>query len=438
VLDMNGLVAGLTGWIDQHPLLAAVAGAAVVAILAWLALAVVRRVVLRAIGAVVRRSPTAWDEILLDRAVFHRLSWALPVFVVYHGIPAVPNLPDALVLVAQRVAIASLAVVVVRTFAAFLAGVNEIYNRFPTARNRPIKGYLQVASVLAHAMGLIFIIATLMDRSPVLFMSGLGAMTAILMLIFRDTLLSLVAGVQLTSNDLIRVGDWIEMPQFGADGDVIDIALNSVTVQNWDCTFSVIPTHKFLEHSFKNWRGMQEAGGRRIKRALRIDMHSVRFLEPAEIERFGRFVLLQDYVRQKVAELEAYNREHCPDPAFTANARRLTNLGMLRAYMVAYLRQHSRIHQDMTFLVRQLDPGAEGLPLEIYVFTNDIAWASYEGIQADIFDHMLAMVPEFGLRVFQDPTGADMRVLAGRAGGPVPVRATDHGAPITAELAGRG
>jgi miniconductance mechanosensitive channel len=247
----------------------------------------------------------------------------------------------------------------------------------------------------------------------VIFLSGLGAMTAVLLLIFRDTLLSLVAGVQITTNDLLRVGDWIEMPQFAADGDVVDIALNSVTVQNWDRTLSVIPTHKFLEHSFKNWRGMTESGGRRIKRAVHIDQTTIRYLDDDEVERFASWQLLGEYVGRKREEIAAFNREHAPPEGTVPHVRRLTNVGTFRAYLIEYLKAHPGIRKDMTFLVRQLAPGPQGLPIEIYVFTADTRWAFYEATQADIFDHVLATIPEFGLRVYQQPGGADVqRALA--------------------------
>lgn len=398
-------------WLDSRPIVATLVGLIVLFGVAAIALVVVRRIVLHIGARVIKRSATFWDDILYGEAFLHRLSWAVPLLIVYQGVPFVPHLPEAIGTLLQRLAVACLVLVAVRALAALLTGINTIYNRYPSARQRPIKGYLQVANVVAHLIAVILILAALMDRSPVIFFSGIGAMTAILLLIFRDTLLSLVAGVQLTSNDLIRVGDWIEMPQFGADGDVIDIALNSVRVQNWDRTFTVIPTHKFLEHSFKNWRGMQESGGRRIKRSVNIDMSTIRFLTDDEIERFGRFVLLEKYIADKLKELAEYDREHAVEPGTIANARRLTNVGTLRAYIVHYLRQHPHIHQRMTFLVRQLQPTPEGLPLEIYVFSSDIAWANYEGIQADIFDHILSMVPEFGMRVFQSPSGADVLAL---------------------------
>ena len=408
----SGAEAVLLGWTDRFPLLSMWLGLAVLFLLAAAALLVVQRLVLRLILRVTRRTSAAWDEILFDSVVFQRLSWLVPLVIVRAGIHLVPNLPPTASEVVDRVAVAVMILVTLRTIGAALDVVNTIYNRFPTARDRPIKGLLQVVMIVLYLIGGILILATLMNESPVIFFSGIGAMTAILMLVFRDSILSLVAGVQLTANNLIRVGDWIEMPQFDADGDVVDIALNTVSVQNWDKTITVIPTHKFLEHSFRNWRGMQESGGRRIKRAVHIDMSTVRFLSEEEIARFRDFLLLREYVDRKVEELEQYNREHNPDPEMVVNARRLTNLGMLRAYVAAYLHQHPMIHQKLTFLVRQLAPGPEGLPLEIYVFVNDVRWAVYEGVQSDIFDHILAIIPEFGLRVYQQPAGSDLVALS--------------------------
>jgi len=256
------------------------------------------------------------------------------------------------------------------------------------------------------------VISTLTGKQPTLILGGFGAMTAILLLVFKDTILSLVASVQITQYDMIAVGDWIEMPKYGADGDVIDIALHTITIQNWDKTITTIPTHKFIEDSFKNWRGMSQSGGRRIKRALHLDVNSVQFLTEEEIARLSRFELLKDYFRDKLREIEAYNAEKAEgDPDLIPNSRQLTNVGTLRAYIVAYLRQHPKIHQDMTLIVRQLEPGPDGLPMEIYAFSNDTDWSNYEGLQGDIFDHIFAIVSEFGLRVFQKPSGKDLEGL---------------------------
>ncbi len=242
-------------------------------------------------------------------------------------------------------------------------------------------------------------------------MSGVGAMTAVLLLVFKDTILSLVASVQLTSLDMVRVGDWIEMPQYNADGDVVDVALHTVRVQNWDKTVTTIPTHKLISDSFRNWRAMSESGGRRIKRALHLDVSSIRFLTPAEVERFKGFALLADYIEGKEKELADYNAGLPGKTDAQVNLRRLTNVGTFRAYVFNYLKHHPKVHQHMTLLVRQLQPGPTGLPIEVYAFSNDTAWAVYEGVQADIFDHLLAIVPEFGLSVFQQPSGRDLQNL---------------------------
>jgi len=403
-------------WLQAHPLAAAVVGLALLSGIAWLAFTIVRRFVLRIITRLTQRSAAWWDEVLVEHRVFHRLAWLVPPIVVYEGIEFVPYFPAELGDLVRRVALASLALLVAWAFSALLSAVDAIYRRYPISRDRPIKGILQVFTIVAHIVAWVLAIAALLDRDPFWFLSGLGALTAVAMLIFRDSLLSLVAGVQITANGLIRVGDWIDMPEFRADGEVIDIALNSVRVQNWDKTITVIPTHKFLEHSFKNWRGMQEAGGRRIKRAFHIDMGTIRFLTEEEIERFGRFVLLKDYIARKKKELEEHNRIHAAEPGYIANARRLTNIGTLRAYIMEYLRQHPMVHKGMMLMVRQLEPGPEGLPMEIYCFTADTRWPVYESIQADIFDHVLAMVPEFGLKIYQKPSGRDVAEIAERVG----------------------
>lgn len=404
----------IPGWMPdlfQRPPVQALLGVAVLALVALLLHRVARRYLLKLVHVVVRRSRIDWDQILFEHRVPHRASLVIPLLAVRTGLPWVPALPPDLTGLVQRVVAATMILVAAATLDALLSALHSLYQRLPSAAARPIKSYVQLAKVFTYAVAAVFIVARLADQSPWFFVSGLGAMMAIVLLIFRDTLLSLVASVQLTNNDLIRVGDWIEMPQFGADGDVVDIALNTVKVQNWDRTLTVIPTHKFLEHSFRNWRNVFEGGGRRIKRSIHVDLSTVRFLDAEEIERFSRFVLLRDYMQRKVRELKEHNARHCFDPSLIANARRLTNVGTLRAYIAAYLRGHPNVHPELTFLVRQLQPTPEGLPIEIYVFTNDTRWAVYEGIQADIFDHILAMVPEFGLRVFQNPSGSNLEAL---------------------------
>lgn len=397
-------------WLPEHlltPRMETIAALLLLAVTVVLLHLVARRYVLKIVHMLVHRSPVDWDRVLFEHRVPHRLSLVIPLIALQIGIAWVPGLPAALSGLLHRIVSASMVLVTALTLDAFLSAVHTLYLRAPTAATRPIKSYVQLAKVFIYVIAGVFIVARLADQTPWYFVSGLGAMMAIILLIFRDTLLSLVASVQLTNNDLIRVGDWIEMPQFGADGDVIDIALNTVRVQNWDRTISVIPTHKFLDHSFRNWRGMFEGGGRRIKRALFINMGTIRFLTDAEVARFGRFVLLKEYIETKLHELEAENTRYRDDPDAIVNARRLTNVGTFRAYVIAYLRNHPQINRDLTFLVRQLAPTPEGLPLEIYVFTKDTRWAYYEAIQADIFDHILSIVPEFGLSVYQRPSGND-------------------------------
>jgi len=257
-------------------------------------------------------------------------------------------------------------------------------------------------------------VAALIDRSPLILLSGLGAMSAVLMLVFKDTILSFTAGVQLSTNDMLRVGDWIQMPQVGADGDVVDIALHTVKVQNWDKTITTIPTWRLMSESYRNWRGMSEAGGRRIKRTLQIDAASVHFLTEADMDRLARIALLAPYLEEKREAVHATNTALGDGAATPTNLRRLTNIGTFRAYVQAYLRAHPGIHQGMTLMVRTMEPTAEGVPLELYCFTATTAWVRYEGIQGDIFDHLIAVLPEFDLRLYQSPTGHDIRAGLGQ------------------------
>ena len=399
---MDGLLdryAGLALWLQS---LIALAGLVALAV-NWL----IKRVLLRAAAPYLdRRSDTA------DRAVA-RLATVIPLLVVSRGIDLVPNLPPELVTVTVNVVRALIVLSVAMAISGALDYANELYARRPEARSRPIKGYIQVVKIAMYCGAAILMIAVLIEQSPLLLLSGLGAMAAVLLLVFKDTILSLVASVQLTSNDMLRVGDWIEMPSMDADGDVIDIALHTVKVQNFDKTITTIPTHKLIADSYRNWRGMSDSGGRRIKRALVLDQNSVRFLDEDEVAGLKRFRLLEKYLARKQEEIAEWNRHELASDSDAVNARRITNIGTLRAYVIAYLQSHPRIAgEGFTLMVRQLPPSPQGLPLEIYCFANTIDWAEYEAIQADIFDHMLAILPEFGLRVFQQPSGLDLQGLA--------------------------
>jgi miniconductance mechanosensitive channel len=323
----------------------------------------------------------------------------------------VPGLPEGVVQLMRNVAMGYMVLVLTLALTAMLSAANTIYSASPLAQDRPLKGFVQLVQIVVWIFGGVMIIAAVLDRSPLLLLSGFGAMTAILLLVFKDTILSLVASVQLTAQDMVRVGDWIEMPQFGADGDVVDVQLHTVKVQNWDKTITTIPTHRLITDSFKNWRGMSQSGARRIKRAIFIDVSTIRMQTQDEVDHFTRFALLKDYIKDKEQELTDYNAGLATEVDAEVNRRRLTNVGTFRAYAYNYLKNHPKIHKGMTLIVRQLGPGPEGLPLEIYCFTNTTEWAVYEDIQSDIFDHLLAIVPEFGLRLYQKPAGSDLANL---------------------------
>jgi miniconductance mechanosensitive channel len=366
---------------------------------AFLSYFIVKTIFTRVVTALFERTKNKIDDILIDSKIFKQLSLIAPALVFIYAKGIINMRPEISQIIAAYIGV-NVTLIIIRLFTL----INRIYNTFEISDTRPIKGYIQMAQVLAGFLGIIASVYIAIGKSPLGFISGLGAMTAVLMLIFKDTILSFIAGMQLMFNDLIHKGDWIEVPQFGADGDVIDIALYNVTVQNFDKTIVYIPTSKLMDGSFKNWRGMKEAGGRRIKRSINIDQSSIRFLHKDDIERLKNINLIRDYLDSKLNEdVDADGT----DP----NRRKLTNVGTFRAYIINYLKAHPKIRKDLTLLVRQLPPGPEGLPIEIYVFTNDTDWIVYEGIQSDIFDHLLAAVNEFDLSVFQHPAGSDIKKL---------------------------
>lgn len=392
----------------QLPMVQASMGLVILAVIAWLMNWIAKTIVLRLMIKLLQRLPFDMSGPQLA-SLIGRLSNIVPTLVVQIGIGAVPHLPVWLVGFVHSLCAAFIILTFAITISAGLSLLNDLYQRRPDAGSKPIKGYVQVVKILVYGAAAILILAALMDQSPLLLLSGLGAMAAVLMLVFKDTILSLVASVQIGSNDMVRVGDWIEMPQLNANGDVIDIALHTVKIQNFDKTITTIPTHRLITESFRNWRGMQESGGRRIMRSLMLDQNSVHFLGEDELTRLACFSLLRDYFADKCDEVTRWNAQNAV--MLAVDARRLTNVGTFRAYVLAYLKSRPDIADDKTLLVRQLAPSEHGLPLEIYAFANTIVWAQYEGIQADVFDHLIAILPEFGLRLFQRPTGADLRGL---------------------------
>ena len=382
--------------------------------LGWLANFLVKNCLSRALRSIAEKTKTRVADYLLQESFFLRLSHLAPAFiisalgqVVFAGYPMVIGLIDVLV----NLYLVGIALWV---FDALIDTFYKLYEESSFSTKLPLKGICQAIKILVNGTGIIFILSILLDKSPVYFFSGLGALTAVLLLVFKDVILGLVAGVQLTANDMVRKGDWVEMPKYGADGDVIDVALTTIKIQNWDKTITTIPAHALVSDAFKNWRGMSESGGRRIKRSVHLDLSSVRFLKESEINELEKIDLLKEYFsgkREDIGEQGLQVEQHGV-AAPLLNGRNLTNSGTFRAYCQEYLRDHSAIYKKgMTFLVRQLAPTEKGLPIEIYVFVNDVRWVHYEAIQSDIFDHLLASLPVFGLRAFQFPTDASLTSL---------------------------
>jgi len=397
----------ISPYLPQNPLLHSLSILGVLAVISLLAFYITEKIILTLLTRMFRKTSTDLDDILVNRNVFNRLAYLVPALIFYNFAYATPQFT----VIIQRASLSLMALSGLLVINAFLSALSDIYEKTKYSERMHIKSYIQITKLIVNILGVVVIVAILIDKNVAWLLSGLGAMTAVLLLIFKDTILSLVASLQISSNDLFKIGDWIEAPQFGADGDVIDIALHAVKIQNWDKTISIIPTHKLIDSAFRNWRGMSESGGRRIKRSLFIDMNSIRLCTEKILEKFTHFELLKDYIEQKTKEVADHNKSNSINTAELINGRRLTNVGTFRAYIEAYLRNNSKIHPEMTFLIRQLEPTARGLPIQIYVFTNDTDWVRYEGIQADIFDHFLAIIPEFRLKVFQSPTGKDFGKL---------------------------
>lgn len=379
-------------------------------ILAWIANILARKILHGLLTGIARRTSTTWDDIVVEQGVFKRVAHYAPALVLYFLLPLIFPGDSGILLFVQRLILVYMIGVTVLVLDVLLNSVHQIYQTYSISRSRPIRGYLQVVKIFLYAIGLALMITTLLNKSALGLLSGIGALSAVIMLVFKDSILGLVASIQLTANNLIQIGDWIEVPQFGADGDVLDITLQTVKVQNFDKTIVTFPIYALTSSSFKNWRGMSESGGRRIKRSLSIDLNTIRFLTEDEIAGLSRYRLIADYISTKGAEIREHNAQ--PENSEHFNGRRLTNVGTFRAYIAAYLAAHPQVSNEMTFLVRQLPPGPTGLPIEIYVFSKIKIWAAYESIQADIFDHLLAIAPEFGLRIYQQPGSHDFEQFA--------------------------
>lgn len=369
------------------------------------------RVLLNLAKRIVKRTKTDWDDLLIEKKVFNRLAHLVPAVVLDGLIPSFLEGHQTWIDFGLKCSHIYLIAGVIAVLLSFINVLQELVGRHPFMKDKPLESYAQLIKIIVYVIGGIYLISVIIGRSPLGIFSALGAMSVVLMLVFKDTILGFVGSIQLAANDMIKVGDWIEFPKYGADGDVIEIKLQTIKIRNWDKTITTVPTYSFVSDAFKNWRGMEESGGRRIKRSINIDLGSIKLCDEEMLTRFKKIQFIEQYLESKQEEIQQFNKTHGVHQGSIVNGRSITNMGTFRAYVKAYLSRNEQLNKDMTFLVRQLQPTEKGLPLEIYVFSSEKRWALYEDIQADIFDHVLSVVKEFDLEVFQNPTGADLRTL---------------------------
>ena len=380
-------------------------GSIILLVICLLSNFVTRKFIVQGISKFIKNSNNDWDDILLEKEVFNSLSTLVPlIFIQYLSVPILSDFPSLIPFVHLAVKV-SLVLVIASVLVKALKALEEVSTRVPYFKDKPIMSYVQIANLMIYVVAAILIIATILDRDPLALLGALGALTAVLMLVFKDTILGLVASIQLSSHDMVRVGDWVSMPDYGTDGDVLEITLNTVKIQNWDKTISTIPTYAFISGSFKNWRGMTDSKGRRIKRSLNINMTSIKFCTDEEISQYKNIELLKDYIESIQSEIATHNDTNSSDKSSLLNGRNLTNIGLFREYAHQYLMANENIRKDLTVMVRQLEPTENGLPIEVYCFSSNINWVEYEGIQSDIFDHLLSSTSNFDLEIFQNPTG---------------------------------
>ena len=400
-----GLTTGMVEWLVRGGLIL------LALLLSWVAHRVSQGPIKRSIEKFAHYTIQQWDDILVEKHIVKRILYFIPLILLY--VLSSPILTGTSLLPFSQALISVLFLIAVMMFLdAMLSALLAIYGKSAIAKEISITPFVQVLKLGLYFVTGILLLSLLLQKTPLYFLSGLGALTAVLMFVFKDVLMGFVAGIQLIANKMVAPKDWIEMPKYGADGDVLEITLTTVKVQNFDNTITTIPTYALINESFKNWRNMNLSGGRRIKRYVNIDLGSIKFCSSEMLEQFKRIQLISQYIQNRQEEILVYNKKHQVDESTLVNGRRLTNIGVFRSYVEAYLRQHPMIHNDMTFLIRQLSPRENGLPIEIYVFCKNTNWTAYEAIQADIFDHILAVVPEFDLRVFQEPSGSDFQKIA--------------------------
>lgn len=387
--------------------IARTAGCLTTVLLCFISYIFTKHKVLKVITYVIKKTKTQFDDIMLKNQFFKHIPKLVPSIILIYLIPVVFESYVELITILNRIVYSYITLLIVLTLNSFLTVVTEIYKSIETTMKLPITSLVQVVRIILAFIGILIILGILLNKSPLILLSGLGALTAVFMLVFKDSLMGFVAGIQLTLNHMVDRGNWISMPKYGADGNVIDITLTTVKVCNWDKTITMVPTYALMSESFKNWKGMSEAGGRRIKRSIFIDMQSIRFCDDEMLSRLEKVQLISDFIKNRKKEIFEYNQKNKVDLSNPVNGRKLTNIGLFRVYIESYLRQNPNIKKDMTFLVRQLQPTTNGLPIEIYVFCSETQWVKYESVQADIFDHIFAIIQQFDLEMFQTPTGAD-------------------------------
>lgn len=405
-------------WVEKIPgaagyetlTVSAIAMAAIL-LMASIAFYIVKYGLIRLINKVISKTRSNLDDVLIKHKVFSRVAYLVPALLLYKLSPRAlaeyPWLSNTLLTVTAIYIVIIITLIV----DAFINSLLEIYHSFSISKRVPIKSFAQIAKLITYLFSVIVIISLVIGESPLNLFAGLGAMTAVLMLVFKDPILGFVAGLQLSSNRMVAIGDWVDIPQHEASGDVLEIALTTVKVRNFDNTITTVPTQSLINDSFKNWRGMQESPGRRIKRSIYIDVNSIEFCSEDALARYSKIDYIKEYIEAKKNEVHAHNEQTGTHQESSANGRRLTNIGTFRAYILAYLKHHPDINQNLTILARQRATTDSGLPIEIYAFSADKDWANYEAIQADIFDHLFAVIHEFDLRVFQKPSGIDLTQL---------------------------
>ncbi|NVN95310.1 MAG: mechanosensitive ion channel [Bacteroidetes bacterium] len=380
-------------------------------ILSYIVLFIAKKIIVKVLHEIAKRTENTWDDIMVERGVFHRLAYVAPAILIHELMPNMLKDYSTWIVILQAALEIYMVLIVIMVLDAFFNALIDIYQNYEISKFKPIKGYIQIMKIIIYLISGIIIISILINKSPIYLLTGLGAISAVLMLIFKDTLLGFVASIQLSSNDMLRPGDWITINKFGADGTVMDINLTTVKIENFDKTITTVPTYSLISDAFQNWRGMQESGVRRIKRSIIINMNSVKFCTPEMLDSFSKITLISNYIKETQLSLKEFNESNNVDHDTIINGKRQTNLGIFRAYFQAYLNNNEYLSKENTLIVRQLQPTERGLPIEIYAFSTILEWEKYEDLISDIFDHILAVIPHFELQIFQNPSGSDFKSL---------------------------